>query len=469
MQLRKNQIVDLQIDSISSDGNGVGRLDGTVVFVPATAVGDVLKVRLTKIAKTHCFGRVEELLAPGPGRQSMDCPIGNSCGGCCFRHLAYSAELKAKEQFVKDALVRIGHLPFEPEAILPSPLENRYRNKVQYPVAVGDGDGLIFGFYAARSHRVVQNPDCLLQPEAVNHVAAYVAACCQEAGIEPYDEATKKGLLRHITLRMSQANGQILLCLVLTRPALPGADAFVAKVTARFPQIATIIINHNPDVTNVVYGKNSRAIYGSGAIRDVLGGVPMQLSEHTFAQVNTPAAERLFEVVRAYAAPDANTTLLDLYCGTGVIGLSMARHAKELIGVEIVPQAVESARQNAAEMGAANARFYCEDAGKAAARLAREGLRPDVIVLDPPRKGADAPTLEAVLAMAPKKIVMVSCNPATMARDLAVLAQNGYGLQKVQPVDMFPRTKHVECVILMTQNGDMEPEKHSSFAKETKD
>lgn len=453
MPLHKNQIIDLSIESISSDGNGVGRHQGQVVFVPGAAAGDLLKAKIAKVNKSHAYAIIHQVVTPGPGRVKPDCPISQSCGGCAFRHLSYAAELEAKRGFVADALSRIGRLDAEVQPVLPSPLVDRYRNKVQYPVAPGRDGQLTYGFYAARSHRVIPCEDCLLQPEPVNQIARRCAELLAESGAAPYDEAAGKGLVRHLFLRQSHQSGRVLLCLVLTRDALPKADRLVQQLTGEFPQLDGIVLNLNGKNTNVILGPQSRVLHGAGTLEDELAGVPVELDIHSFAQVNSPGAEQLFGVARDYAAPKAGQLLLDLYCGTGVIGLSMARQSplKELIGVEVVAPALESARRSAAAMGITNARFIQGTAAQAAAALAAEGLRPDIITIDPPRKGADEATLAAVAEMAPARLVMVSCNPATLARDLAFLVKNGYTLGKVQPVDLFPRTKHVECVCLLTK------------------
>lgn len=447
MPLHKNQIVTLRVESISSDGNGVGRHEGMAVFIPAAAVGDVLRVRITKPAKRHAFGIIEQIVTPGPGRQPADCPISRQCGGCSFRHLSYAAELEAKQGFVRDALLRIGGIETDIEPILPSPSENRYRNKVQYPVAAGQNGELAYGFYARRSHRLVPCDDCLLQPALLNRIAARCAQLLSECGAAPYDEKTGGGLVRHIYLRQSSHSGDVLLCIVAKKPQLPGAEKLLSLLPAEFPEIKTILININAQRTNVICGPQSVTLYGPGTIRDELCGVPMHIGPLTFAQVNTPAAGRLFAAAAEMARPGKSDLLLDLYCGTGVIGLSMAAQCKALIGVDTTADAIDSARQSATEMGIENAQFYCEDAGAAAKRLAAEGIKPDVITLDPPRKGLSPETMAAVLSMAPPRLVMVSCNPATLARDLAILTQNGYQILRVQPADLFPRTTHVECAV----------------------
>lgn len=456
MAFEKNQLIQLKIDSLSSEGSGVGRAGGIPVFVPDTAPGDEWEVKILKDCKSHAFGLARRPLSLSPEHQEPDCPVWKPCGGCCYRHLRYEAELKAKEQVVRDAFQRIGHLQVEVEPILPSPSPDRYRNKVQFPVQAGPDGKVLTGFYAGRSHRVVACPDCLLQPRVLNEIAG---ACCEffeREGILPYDEAAGTGLVRHIFLRQGWHSGQILVCLVLNGSRLPKEQEFCQMLTGRFEAVRTILLNKNTKRTNVILGPECRVLYGPGHIEDTLCGVPVELGPFSFYQVNTAGAEQLYQVAADYADPRPQDLVLDLYCGMGTIGLSMAGRCGRLVGVEIVPEAVESARANAARMGVENARFYCEDAGRAAARLASEGLRPDIIVLDPPRKGCDGATLQAVLDMAPRRVVMVSCNPATAARDSAILAQGGYRPVKVRPVDMFARTKHVEAVILLEPQEEKE-------------
>lgn len=448
----KNTLARLTIESLSSDGSGVGRLDGKAVFVPATALGDDATVKIVKDMGRYAFGIVEELHVPGPGHIQPDCPVFRPCGGCCFRHLDYETEARAKEGFVVDAFRRLGG--FEALPVLPlltGPLTDRYRNKVQFPVGYDKDGNVTFGFYAGRSHRLVPCQDCLLQPKALNDIAAAVCAFLQAHRIPLYNEETHRGLVRHIFLRQGWHSGQVLLCLVINGRSLPDSEPFCAELTAQFPQIKTIVLNVNRQKTNVITGEECIPLFGAGYIEDTMCGVPVKLGPLSFYQVNTPAAERLYAVAREFAGLQPTDTLLDLYCGMGTIGLSMADDCSALVGVEIVPEAVESAKANAAAMGVQNARFLCADAGQAAAQLAAEGLSPQVICLDPPRKGCDAATLDAVLAMAPRRVVMVSCNPATAARDCRYLADRGYRPMKVQPVDLFPRTKHVECVVLLSK------------------
>ncbi len=447
MALKKNQIIPLTIDSLSNDGNGVGRFEGMAVFVPFTAKGDKADVRIVKVCKNYAFGIVEHLRYPGAGRAEPSCPIFGKCGGCQFQHLTYEAELEAKEQFVRDAMNRLGGISYPVSSILPSPLPLRYRNKVQYPL-IQDADGVVrAGFYANRSHRVIPCDDCILQPTLLNAIAQTVCDLLTRYHIPIYHETTHSGLVRHLYLRHAITTNRVLVCLVCNGNRLPHADAFCSELTALHPEICSIVLNVNRQQTNVITGNECISLWGEKFLADQMADVPVQLGPLSFYQVNTLGANQLYAVVQNFAALQSSDLLLDLYCGAGTIGLSMASRCQKLIGVEIIPEAVESARQNAARMGISHAEFFCEDAGQAARRLASQNLRPNVIVLDPPRKGCDATTLEAVLKMAPQRIVMVSCNVSTAARDVRYLCEHGYVVHAIQPVDMFPRTKHVEAVI----------------------
>ena len=455
MPLQKNQILTLRIERLSSDGSGVAHsADGEAVFVPGTAPGDEARVRIVKDCGRYAFGILDELLTPSPDRVPVDCPVAGPCGGCSLRHLDYAAELRAKQESVLDAFRRIGGLEVPVLDILPSPEVDRYRNKVQFPVGVDKNGASCIGFYAGRTHRIVPCPDCKLQPGVLNEIGNALCAFFAQHGIRPYDEQIGKGLVRHIFLRRGAHSGQIMVCLICTRAKLPHAEQLCTALREQFPAISTILLNVNAKNTNVILGSENHILYGPGYIEDSLCGVPVRLGPLSFYQVNTLAAERLYGVAAQYAQLTPDDTLLDLYCGMGTIGLSMADQCRGLIGVEIVPEAIESAKANAARMGeavAAKSRFFCADAGQAATQLAAEGLHPDIVMLDPPRKGCDEATLSAVVRMAPRRVVYVSCNPATAARDAAWLEKNGYHAEKVQPVDLFPRTRHVECVIALSK------------------
>ena len=455
MPLQKNQLLNLQIERLSNDGSGVAHSeDGEAIFVPGTAPGDTARVRIVKDCGRYAFGILDELLTPSPDRIPVDCPAAGPCGGCSLRHLRYEAELSAKQDNVTDAFRRIGGLEVPILPALASPEVDRYRNKVQFPVGRDKTGKPCIGFYAGRTHRIVPCPDCKLQPSLLNAIGNTLCAFFDAHQIQPYDEQSGKGLVRHIFLRRGAHSGQIMVCLVCTRPKLPHSDELVRQLCAQFPEITTILLNVNAKDTNVILGRETLSLYGPGFIEDTLQGVPVRLGPLSFYQVNTLAAEQLYRIAADYAQLTPSDLLLDLYCGMGTIGLSMVDSCRELIGVEIVPEAIDSAKANAARMGdavAAKSRFFCADAGQAATQLAAEGLHPDVIILDPPRKGCDEATLSAVVKMSPRRVVYVSCNPSTAARDAKWLEAHGYHAEKVQPVDLFPRTKHCEAVLLLTK------------------
>lgn len=445
---KKNDIIPLKIESVTGEGCGVGHADGIAVFVPMTAAGDELKARIVKVQKSYCYGIIEELLVPSPDRIPADCACYKRCGGCSLRHITYEAELQAKIGWVRDAMRRIGGFAMEPLPILPSPSHERYRNKAQFPFGRNEA-GSYTGFFAPRSHTVIPCGNCALQPKEYSEIAAWVCRYADSHGLTIYDEQSGKGLLRHLYLRQAAADGSIMLCLIINGSKLPQAERFAREVQQAFPAITTVLLNHNTRRDNVILGKEQTVLTGNGTLQDTLCGVAISLSAHSFYQVNHDAAEQLYREAARLAALKPQETLLDLYCGVGTIGLSMIAPEQKLIGVEVVPSAVENARENARRAGVQDAEFLCADAGKASQILAERGLRPDVIVLDPPRKGCDHATLEAVGHMAPSRIVMVSCNSATMARDAAALREMGYTLQCYRPVDLFPRTAHCECALLM--------------------
>ena len=452
MAFQKNQILTLSIESLSNDGSGVAHHDGQAVFVAAAAPGDVAEVRIVKPMKGYAFGKLEKLLTPGPGRVKQDCPVAGPCGGCGLRHISYAAECAAKTQFVRDAFERLAKLDVPVHEVLGAHAADRYRNKVQLPVGTDENGHLVTGFFAGRSHRIVPCADCKLQPDWMNALAARACTLLEENGITAYNEETHTGRVRHLYMRQGWHSGQRLLCFVVNGNGLPN-EAEICRTLQQEFQLTTVLINRNTARTNVILGRDTRTVLGPGVIEDTLAGVPIQMGVHEFYQVNTPAAELLYTKAKEFARLQPDDFLLDLYCGMGTIGLSMKPHCRRLVGVEVVPQAVEGAKAVAAHLGLPpeEADFYCMDAGEAATRLASEGAHPDVIVVDPPRKGCDNATLTAIVQMAPRTLVMVSCNPSTAARDAKFLCEQGYTLEKVQPVDLFPRTRHVEAVLLLTK------------------
>lgn len=459
--LKKNDVYEAEITGMTTEGSGVAKIDGMAVFVPMTAVGDKLRVKIVKVLKSYAFGIIDELSSPALGRCEPDCPVYRQCGGCVFRHVDYAEELKYKADFVRDAFTRIGKLSPEFEPILGSEdalEDNRqrrpaaYRNKAQYPVAMQDGK-LVCGFYARHSHRVIPFTECRLQPEIFTKILHYLLPKLQEAGVSAYDEKSHTGLLRHIYLRRGAYSGETMLCFVVRKSIRRKISGLLSGIQGEFPEIVSISENINPDRTNVILGKTTNLLAGKLTISDTMCGNSVELSPESFYQVHTKQAERLYGIAKDYAQLQGGELLLDLYCGAGTIGLSMADSAGRLIGAEVIPEAVENAKENALRNGVTNAEFLCGDAGEIAEALQKHGTAPDVVVLDPPRKGCDVPAIEAVAAMSPKRVVMISCNPSTAARDASSFAERGYAVQKVRAVDLFPGTSHVECVVLMSRNN----------------
>ena len=451
LKLKKNDLVELEITGYTAEGNGVGRAGGELaVFVPGAAQGDRLCVRIVKLAKNFAFGKIEKILASSPDRIEQDCPVFRQCGGCAFRHIAYEAELRAKERRVRDALERIGGLEnAELRPIMRADQTAGYRNKAQLPLGRSASGELLMGFYALHSHRIVACSGCLLQPPVFSQAMQAVKQWFSQSGESVYDEQTGRGTLRHLYLRQAPGTGEILACVVANGSRLKKEQLLVDCLRGGVPGLSGVLLNINRKETNVVLGPECRVLWGKGVLLDCLCGLQFEISPLSFYQVNHDQAERLYETAAEYAGLSGGETLLDLYCGTGTIGLSMAKAAGRVIGVELVREAVENARLNARRNEIENAEFYCEDAGAAAVRLRERGLKPDVVVLDPPRKGCGESLPETVARMAPGKIVYVSCDPATLARDIKRFSGLGYRFVEAAPVDMFPRTAHVECVALL--------------------
>lgn len=448
--MRKNDIINLEITGLSHEGSGVGRFEGMVVFVPKSAIGDVLQVKIVKVQKTMAFGIIEEIISPSYQRIENDCPYYQTCGGCSLRHISPEAELAAKDDMTKSNLVKIGKVNIAHDAPKDCPSYYRYRNKAAFPVQNLDGK-MIFGFYAKRSHRVIEIADCLLQPKFFIHIAKEICIFCDDKKIPAYDEAYHKGLLRHIIIRYAEATDQIMLTLVINGDDLPFKTELIAVLTEKFGNIKTIVLNINKHKTNSIEGRYKKTIFGEGYITDILCGIKIRISSGAFYQVNRKGAEILYSVAKEYADINKNDVVLDLYCGAGTIGLSLAGEVKQLIGVEVVKSAVEDAQVNAEQNQIDNARFLCMDAGEASKKLLEEGLHPNLVIADPPRAGLDADAVNYVCEMLPERIVYVSCNSSTLARDCAIFESRGYKAVKACSVNMFARTTHVECVVLMVR------------------
>ena len=452
MSFKKNERLELEITGVTAEGFGVGRCQGQAVFVPLAAPGDRAEVKILKPLKNFAYGKLERLLSPSPHRVEPDCPVFEKCGGCCFRHIGYQAELELKERRVLDALTRIGGLSApQLEPILPAKSRCGYRNKALLPLGTGSEGQLQMGFYAPNSHRIVDCSACRLQPPEFTAAMDAFRDWAQRYGDPIYDEASHSGKMRRLYLRKAESTGEILVCVVVNGNGLRHEKELLEAMKAALPGLASLQINSLRERTNVALGKRCRVIYGKESIEDRLCGLTFQISPLSFYQVNRSQAQVLYEKAAEYAALTGEETLLDLYCGTGTIGLSLAHKAKKLLGVEIVPEAVENAWENARANGITNAEFLCADASQAAALLSQRGEKPQVVILDPPRKGCGSGLVETVAAFDPQRIVYVSCDPATLARDIKAFAPLGYQLRKACPVDMFPATAHVEVVCLLSK------------------
>lgn len=450
LPVRKNDIIPLEITGMTNEGNGVGRYEGIAVFVPFTAVADKISCKIVKLEKNFCYGIAEEIIESSCDRIESDCPVFKKCGGCSFRHISYESECRIKESFVKESFSRIGKISFEFDEIACAADINEYRNKAQYPVCDDNGKA-VTGFYSKRSHRVVPFTGCRLQPTVFKDIVETIIEYQNERNIPAYNEETNEGILRHIFIRRGYHSNEIMVCLITTNDSSKLYAKLAQKLIKDFSDVKSVMLNINPDKTNVIIGKKTLKLAGNDFIYDVMCGKRIKLSLQSFYQVNTAQAERLYRIAAEYADLKGDETLLDLYCGAGTIGLSMSDKVEKLIGVEVVPQAIENAKQNAIENNVSNADFICADAGQAAQQLEQNGITPDVVILDPPRKGCDNLTIESVCRMNPERIVMISCNPATAARDCAIFKEKGYEMVKGRAVDLFPRTTHVEAVVLLSK------------------
>ena len=449
---KKNTVHTLDITGYTAEGMGVARLEGRVVFVPFTIAGERWKVRLEKVNKSGAWGRGVELLRSSPERIEPGCPLFGRCGGCQYRHMTYQEELRAKGMRIRDALERVGGVRLDLPPVIGAEEPDRYRNKVQFPVGQ-ERDGLAVGYYRGRSHHVLDVADCRLQPEAVTALRRAFKDWMERFQISAYDEENGTGLIRHLYVRTSRA-GEALCCVVANGAELPHAAELTDRLRRAVPSLAGLVLNVNRKDTNVILGPEYRTLWGRDWLEEELCGMIFRLSVPSFFQVNRAQTERLYALALELAGLTGEETVLDLYCGIGTISLALARRAGRVIGAEIVPQAIEDAKANAVRNGVENVRFLCGDAGQAAARLSAEGVRPQVICVDPPRKGL-GPEVPAILAgMGPARIVYVSCDPATLARDVRRLGELGYLAVKARGVDLFPRTQHVETVCLLEkQNG----------------
>ena len=450
--MKKNDEFIIDITDVTNEGSGVGKYDGMAVFVPLTAVGDTVKVRALKVKKNYAFGKALEIITESADRIDNDCDVFNKCGGCVYRHISYEAECNLKENKVYEVIKRIGGVDLKPQPIIPSDRVECYRNKAQYPVSL---DGRV-GFFAFHSHRIIPCGDCKLQPSVFGEIITVAEKWIKDNNISIYDEEKHKGLLRHIYIRIAEVTNEIMLTAVINGDTLPNANELTnALLSLLGDRLKSVQININQKDTNVILGDRCEVLYGKKYITDILCGVKVRLSPLSFYQVNRNMAEKLYNKACEYACPE-NRDIIDLYCGAGTIGLSMAGKAKSVIGVEIVPQAIEDAKFNAKINEISNAEFICGDATSAASELKKRNIHPETVIVDPPRKGITPELIDTIANdFSPERVVYVSCDPATLARDIKIFTENGYELKEYTPVDLFPRTSHVECAALIVRRNEL--------------
>lgn len=441
--LEKNNIYTARIEGYSSEGLGIARIDGQVVFVHGAVRGELCRILVMKVLKNAAFGKVTELLEPSPERREPDCPYYGRCGGCDFRHLSYREELWAKRQRVQDALTRLGGSDVEVEEILGAADPLYYRNKSQYPVSAGK-----VGFYRARTHDVVDIEHCLIQKPQADAAAAALRDYLRDFAVPSYDEKTGRGLLRHLYVRTNR-RGESLVCVLANGERLPHEEELVGRLRRAVPDCVGVVLGVNTRRGNTILGERYRTLWGADTLEDELCGLTFRLSVPSFYQVNRDQAEVLYRKAVEYAGLTGGELVVDLYCGAGTITQVMAGGAGRVIGAEIVPEAIEDARENARRNGIENVEFFCGDAAQLAADFAGRGLRPDVICVDPPRKGLAPEVIAAAAQMAPQRVVYVSCDPGTLGRDVKRFAEYGYRVQRAAACDLFPGTRHVETVCLL--------------------
>ena len=452
--MEKNQEFTVSIEDMSEDGAGIGKLDGYIWFIKDAVIGDVVRARAMKMKKNYGFARLMEILTLSEARVEPKCPVARQCGGCQLQAMSYEEQLKFKERKVKNHLLRIGK--FKENEIHMLPIMGmkepwRYRNKAQFPFGLDKNGNIVAGFYAGRTHDIIECEDCLLGVEENKDILGIIKGFMRVHGIRPYDETTHKGLVRHALIRKGFQSGEIMVCLVINGKDIPAKEQLVEEL-CQVKGMTSISYSINQEKTNVIMGKEIVNLYGPGYITDNIGNVTYQISPLSFYQVNPVQTEKLYGTALEYAGLTGNETVWDLYCGIGTISLFLAQNAKKVYGVEIVPQAIEDARRNAALNNITNAEFFT---GKAEEVLPEQyeknKVYADVIVVDPPRKGCDQVCLDTILKMAPKRVVYVSCDSSTLARDLRYLADGGYEVEKVRCCDMFGQSCHVETVVLLTQ------------------
>ena len=450
MIIKKNDKIELSVEALTSEGSGLGRYEGIAVFVQGAVPGDKIIAHIIKVSKKYAVGIIDEIIEPSPERCEPDCSVSQKCGGCSFRNMNYAEELRYKLGRVQDAISRIGHIDFPVERIIGADNTDFYRNKAQYPIRIENGE-LIAGFYAYKSHRIIPCRDCRLQPPEFERGIAAFEKWVKKNKISSYDEKTGKGLLRHIYFRKAFGTGEIMACAVINGNDIPDKEYLIAELQKAFDNLKSVVININKMNTNVILGNQTKTLWGSDKICDILLGRKFVISSQSFYQVNHAQCEKLYSVVAEYADLNGSETVVDLYCGAGTIGLTLADKCEALVGIEIEPSAIENAKENARLNGIENASFICADAFSGAKEIEKRGLRPELVIVDPPRKGCQRELFDIIENMGAGRIVYVSCDSATLARDMEILKEKNYLPQHITAVDMFPRTPHVETVVLMSR------------------
>lgn len=450
--VKKGDNIELQIAGLGSSGEGVGRYDGFTVFVHGALPEETVQAEIILVKKNYAIGKLIKIITASPDRVEPVCPVYAECGGCQLQHLSYAGQLRMKQQQVKDALTRIGHLDTEVLLVIGCSNPWNYRNKMQFPAASGAEGKISIGCYAAATHSVIDTGSCMIQKEANNEVLTTVRKWMQRYSISAYDEKTGKGLIRHVMSRVGVHSGEVMAVLITSAYDIPHKKELVEWLTKYVPNLVSVVQNINKKPTNVVMGSKTRVLYGRTTITDSLGTLSFNISAQSFFQVNSEQAEKLYNKALEYAALSGNETVVDVYCGTGTISLYLAKHAGKVYGIEIVAPAIEDAKKNAQDNNCSNAEFILGDAAEKLPQLLAEGVKPDVVVVDPPRAGCEQKVLKAIADVEPQRIVYVSCNPASLARDLAYLSERGYKTMAAQPVDMFPMTSHVETVTFLINN-----------------
>ncbi|MCM3602805.1 23S rRNA (uracil(1939)-C(5))-methyltransferase RlmD [Robertmurraya korlensis] len=450
--VQKNDYIEVVFEDLTHDGAGVAKVDGYPLFVKNALPGEKAKIKVIKVNKGYGFGRLEQILEQSPYRVDAPCPIYKECGGCQLQHLSYEGQLLAKEKQVRDVLTRIGKLEnVKVHPVLGMSEPWRYRNKAQVPVGEREG-GLIAGFYQQRSHEIINMEACMIQQEKNDEVVQAVKRICTKYGVTAYNEQRHKGTLRHIMARHGQVTKEVMVVLVTRTSELPNKEKIVKEILESVEGVKSIIQNVNSKKTNVILGDETRVLWGEEVIYDLIGNVKFAISSRSFYQVNPEQTKVLYDQALSYAELTGEETVIDAYCGIGTISLFLAQKAKKVYGVEIVPEAIADANRNADLNGIDNVEFAVGEAEVVIPNWYKEGIVADVLVVDPPRKGCDDALLQTIIEMKPKKVVYVSCNPATLARDLRVLEDGGYRTVEVQPVDMFPHTTHCEAVAQIVLN-----------------